>query len=80
MAKLLKERARKPLMDSANPIASTTWEGGQIGFRLDLYAGAQQHGHFLIMTRDEMLRTVATWLTAEARMASESLKKSEPRP
>lgn len=74
MAQLLKDRARKPIVEEAAAIASRMTVGGKVGYRLDLFVRHPAPGYSIALTRDEMLRAVALWLEAEAKDATEVAK------
>jgi hypothetical protein len=65
MALLLKEKARKPVMDQAAAVGSLGSTGGKVGYRIDLYQG-RDRSHYLIMDRAEMLAIVSSWMAGGA--------------
>lgn len=66
MAKLLKERARKPIIEAGGAVASLTARSGQIGYQLDLYQARPGHTYSVVLTRKEMLGVVSQWIACEA--------------
>lgn len=66
MATLLKQRARKPVLEEAAVAASL----GSGGYRLGLYSQLRtKHDYDLLFTRAEMLSIVSAWLGIEADFA-----------
>lgn len=72
MAKLLKERARNPVVERSVAVGSR----GHDGYRLDLHVHGNAHSYFVILTREEMLRAVSSWMEFEARQAAADEKKA----
>lgn len=71
MAKLLKERARAPLADTPSVHASL----GSLGYYLTLHQRDRAHTYDVVLSREEMLAVVASWLGLEARKAADEAKR-----
>lgn len=73
MAQLLKDRARKPLLDrpSSTSGSQANYEG-KLGYRIDLYQQVPGHSYSLLLSRAEMLNIVQSWMAGEARMAKDA--------
>lgn len=76
MAQLLKERARAPLAESKAVNGSQTMLGGRIAYRIDLYQ-SPGHTYSVILTREEMLKTISSWIAGEARLATDQAKRGQ---
>lgn len=73
MAKLLKQRARSPIMETAGVVGSL----GNGGYRLELYPMSRDdHSYDVVLSRAEMLGVVSSWLGAEARAAADDAKRA----
>lgn len=76
MAKLLKDRARNPIMESAAPVGSQATVDKKLGYRLDLYpANRKERSYEVLLTREEMLTIVSSWLAGEAKHAVDKAKR-----
>lgn len=76
MASILKERARKPIMEGAGCYASETWKDNSPFFRITLFDRSLPH-YDVELSRAEMLGIVAEWLKIEANYAKTREKKAE---
>lgn len=72
MAKLLKERARKPVMDDACVYGAETCHDQF--FELNMFWQSAPR-YRILLTRAEMLSVVAEWMKMEARDATHQEKK-----
>lgn len=77
MAQVLKDRARKPLLQRAAPLAAQSHVDGQLVYRIDFYAPHPDRGYSIILTRVEMLKAVSSWMAGEARAADDEEKCSQ---
>lgn len=68
MATLLKERARKPLVENMGCYASESFKDGAPHFRLTLFGGTSPD-YTIELSRVEMLSIASEWIRSEAHNA-----------
>lgn len=63
MAKLIKDRAKKPVIEQATCAGTQTVHGDKIVYALELFPphNGPTRGHQVILTPGEMLQVVAAW-------------------
>lgn len=70
MARLLKERARRALVERGAAVGSQTHQNGEPHYVLEIYQPMPGATYRIILTREEMLKATASWIGGEARLAA----------
>lgn len=68
MARLEKQRARKPIIEGGSAIGAVSWRAGTVSYTIDIYPSDRSEPHYEVhLTRSEMLQTISSWIEKEAR-------------
>lgn len=74
MAKLLKERARNPLVETGFAHGTACYDGNVRAYRIALHQRDNRQTYEIILTREEMLDCVAEWMKEESNRARAEAK------
>lgn len=75
MARLEKQRARKPIVEGGAALGTVSWRGGEAVYSIDIYPRDPHDPHYEVhLTRGEMLQTISSWIEKEARDERERIE------